>query len=101
MLGRYEVCADPSPIERLVDAGRLDGMRFTAPEPLDPLDAFGSAGAYDRNKVARLYGGLRPHVARGWKQTGDRFESTTLISPHPDAALEHLVTGTLAIRWII
>ncbi|HKB12199.1 MAG TPA: hypothetical protein VKD69_16170, partial [Vicinamibacterales bacterium] len=45
--GRYEVCTSPDPLD---EAGT---------EALEPLDAFGSAGAYDRAKLARLYGGTR------------------------------------------
>ncbi|HZT75273.1 MAG TPA: hypothetical protein VFA27_01350 [Vicinamibacterales bacterium] len=100
-LGRYEVCADPASIAVILAGPDGRGFHITGPEPGDPLDALGAAGDYDRAKVARLYGGSRPSVARGWRQDGDRFESITLISPHPDAALERLVPGTLVIRWII
>ena len=40
-------------------------------------------------------------VARGWKREGDRFESITLISPHPDASLARLEPGTMIIRLTI
>jgi hypothetical protein len=40
-------------------------------------------------------------VVRGWRQQGDRFESVTLISPYPDAALRRLLPGTMVIRWIL
>ena len=69
------------------------------PENIDPLDAFGTAGAYDRSVLARLYGGARARVARGWMQEGDRFESIILISPFPDATLTHLLPGTMVIRF--
>ncbi|HEV3139494.1 MAG TPA: hypothetical protein VGY57_03205, partial [Vicinamibacterales bacterium] len=68
---------------------------------LEPLDAFGSAGRYDRSALARAYGGTRARVARGWRKTGDRFESITLISPYPDATLTRLNPGTLIIRFSI
>jgi hypothetical protein len=100
-LGRYEVCAESRSIEEVMSAPAQLGYRFTGPEPTDPLDAFGAAGSYDRSKVLRLYGGSRPKVSRGWRQDGNHFESITLISPHPDEALERLVPGTLVIRWII
>jgi len=102
-LGRYEVCAESDPIERVAASIAGSGPAFTmAPAELtEPLDAFGSAGRYDRSAVARLYGGSRPRVARGWRQGGDHFESITLISPYPDPSLARLVPGTLVIRWII
>ena len=113
-LGRYEVCVETESIDAIVAAGSPEGLRygnsgrpeglryrFSAVEPLDPLDALGAAGDYDRAAVARLYGASRPRVARGWRQDGDRFESITLVSPYPDASLTRLVSGTLVIRWII
>jgi hypothetical protein len=100
-LGRYEVCAESMTIGALIASGQAEGLRYSDPESMDPLDAFGAAGTYDRSKVARLYGGSRPKVAHGWRQTGDHFESITLISPFPDASLERLLPGTLVIRWII
>ena len=66
----------------------------------DPLDAFGTSGTYDRSALARLYGGTRVQVARGWNRAGDRFESITRLSPYPDASLTHLLPGTLEIRFI-
>ena len=109
-LGRYEVCSSAESIERVIAAdgsdqggsnGSPEGVHYDRLERVEPLDAFGTAGPYDAGKLLRLYGGLRPQVARGWRQDGDRFESVTLISPYPDASLEHLQPGTLVIRWII
>ena len=93
-LGRYEVCTSEAPLRELTDSG------WTV-EPVSPLDAFGSAGAYDRAAVSRLYGGQRPTVARGWRNRGGTLESVTLISPHPDPTLSRLEPGTLIIRLII
>ena len=90
-LGRYEVCASDAPL-RAVNGGTI--------EALEALDAFGDAGAYDRAALARLYGGTRVRVARGWTRTGDRFESITRLSPYPDASLTRLLPGTLEIRFI-
>lgn len=65
---------------------------------LAPADAFGNAGAYDRSKLARLYGGERARVARGARlESGRVVESWSLISPYPDPALATLRTGTLLI----
>ncbi len=99
--GRYEICGESASIDALVAAGRAEGLHYGNVEPSDPLDALGAAGDYDRSKVARLYGGSRPTVARGWRQDGSHFESITLVSPYPDASLTRLVPGTLVIRWII
>lgn len=93
LLGRYEVCSDPRPLRDAAPAS-------WAVEALDPDDAFGGAGSYNRAAVARLYGGTRPRVARGWTEDGDRFESVTYISPYPNAAVTTLEPGTLVIRWI-
>ena len=93
LLGRYEVCTDPRPLADVAPAG-------WAVLALDPVDAFGAAGSYDRTALAHLYGGARAAVARGWTETADRFESLTFISPHPNAALTALEPGTLVIRWI-
>jgi hypothetical protein len=91
-LGRFEVCTDPRPIAEVVPAG-------WSTETLDALDAFGAARSYDRAGLARLYGGVRARVARGWTQAEDRFESLTFISPYPDAAMTSLQPGTMVIRW--
>jgi hypothetical protein len=109
VLGRYEVCVDSDPIERIVAALRAPGASGAAgpeyhigdPDFSDPLEALGGAGDYDRGRVARLYGGSRPKVARGWRQAADRFESIALVSPYPEPALDRLNPGTLVIRWII
>jgi len=93
-VGRYEVCTTADPIETVAERG------WTI-EALEPLDAFGSAGPYDRFAVSRLYGGRRVQVAHGWHQRGDEFESITLISPSPDASLTTLAMGTMVIRLTI
>jgi hypothetical protein len=92
-LGRYEVCTSQQPLAALADASwRVEG--------LSPLDAFGSAGAYDRAAVSRLYGGRQARVARGWRDVDGAFQSITLVSPYPDAALTRLEPGTLIIRLL-
>jgi len=87
-LGRFEVCTTDDPLEG--DA-----------EALEPLDAFGAAGAYDRAALQRLYGGTRVRVQRSWSATVDAFVSTTRLSPYPNAALTQLLGGTLEIRWYL
>jgi hypothetical protein len=90
-LGHYQVCASDEALQP-VDGGPI--------EALEALDAFGAAGTYDRPALARLYGGTRVMVARGWRQSGPRFESITRLSPYPDASLTRLLPGTLEIRFI-
>jgi hypothetical protein len=69
-----------------------------APRVLLPADAFGQAGAYDRSRIARLYGGRPPRVARGSRREDGRVtEMWTLISPYPDPSLEDLQRGTLLL----
>lgn len=94
-IGQYEVCTSPEPLAALTYAG----WTIDAAENVEPLDAFGTGGSYDRSALARLYGGTRARVARGWIQEGDRFESVTLISPFPDATLTRLLPGTMVIRF--
>jgi hypothetical protein len=68
------------------------------PRPVLPFDAFGQSGAYDRSRLARLYGSRRAQVGRGPRQDGGRIvESWTLISPYPDVTLTRLEPGTLLI----
>src|SRR5258708_25087956 len=102
VVGRYETCVATEPLEKVVVNGAGDtGVHYGAVAETDWFGAFGSAGPYDRARVARLYGGTAVRVTRGWRKTGDRFESITLISPYPDATLTHLNPGTLIIRFSI
>ncbi len=71
-------------------------------ESMDPLDAFGESGIYDRPKVGRLYVGVRAHVARGpIVESGRTVASITLISPYPDPSLTRLERGTMIIEFRI
>src|ERR671937_3129971 len=92
-LGRYEVCTTSKALNAVA---RPDWLVEAQP----PLDAFGAAGPYDRAKLARLYGGRRATVARGWIQENGCVTSVTAISPFPDVALARLDPGTLLIRLI-
>jgi hypothetical protein len=92
LLGRYEVCTDSRPLAGLASDWKV--------ESLESVDAFGTAGSVDRAALARLYGGTRAQVARGWTLTADRFETVTLVSPYPNARLTRLEPGTLIIRWV-
>jgi hypothetical protein len=96
LAGRYIVCTTVEPIEHAMAAA---GAHYGSIESLGPLDAFGAAGSYDRTALARLYGGTRAKVVRGWREDGDHFVSTTLVSPYPDPTLTQLMPGTLEIRW--
>ena len=98
-IGRYEVCTTTDPLERVAaGAGR---PHYGPSELLEPLEAFGAAGSYNRAALTRLYAGKRVRVARGWIEQADRFESVTLLSPYPDATLTRLVPGTMMIRWTL
>ena len=94
-LGRYEVCASDAPLQP-VNGGK-NGETI---EAVEALDAFGAAGTYDRPALARLYGGTRVQVSRGWTRNGNQVEAITRLSPYPDASLTHLMPGTLEIRFI-
>jgi hypothetical protein len=77
---------DPSPVG---DAWKVS--------PLAPVDAFGTVGPYDAPKLARLYMGTRPRVARGSLRTGDGLVAYTLVAPWPDPDLTALQPGTMVI----
>ena len=100
-IGHYEVCTSSGAFDAVMADGRRNGIQFGGVEALEPLDAFGSAGTYNRFALTRLYGGMRVRVVHGWRQTADRFESVTLLSPHPDAALTHLKPGTMIITFTL
>ena len=93
----YRIFASPDDLETALDRLNLPPDGTWAPRPAAPVDAFGQAGAYDRSRVARLYGGTRPRVARGTTVVDGTREFWTLVSPHPDAALRRLETGTLLL----
>ena len=95
-IGHYDVCTRSDSLETVMAEGRTAGIQFGEVDAVEPLDGFGSAGAYNRFALVKLYGGMRVRVTRGWRQVGDRFESVTLLSPHPDASLEH--TDRLKVR---
>ena len=99
VMGRYEACTTTDPLEAIAASG--GGPLYGGSELLEPLDAFGAAGSYDRAALARLYAGKRVRVARGWIEYADRFESVTLLSPYPDAALTRLLPGTMVITWTL
>jgi hypothetical protein len=100
--GTYEVCTTASPLEEAAGADKsVRGARVGAVEAVDPLDAFGTSGPYDRSALSRLYGGRRARVARGWWRDGRVLVSTTYVSPHPDRTFTTLVPGTLVIRYIL
>jgi hypothetical protein len=94
-LGHYEVCTTSAPLERAA----AEGFHYGHVEQLEAGDLFGSVGSYDRAELARLYGGRRARVLRGWRQESDRFESVTLISPYPERDLRSLNAGTMLVRW--
>ena len=98
VLGRYEICTTAEPLGR-VAANMPGGPRFGPSDMLEPLDAFGAGGPYNRAALVRLYGGTRVRVVRGWVDHGDRFESVTLLSPYPNATLTLLEPGTMIITW--
>jgi hypothetical protein len=93
-LGRYEACTSTLPLAELA------APEWTI-ETVPPLDAFGTAGPFNKAAVTRLYGGRWPSVARGWRVVDGRFESITLVSPYPNRQLTALEPGTLIIRYFV
>jgi hypothetical protein len=96
-LGRYEVCTTPRP---LADVAPRD-WTIDAVQALDAFGGIGASGGLDRSALARLYGGRRANVARGWIEDADRFESVTLVSPYPNVPLTRLEPGTLIVRFVL
>ena len=100
-IGHYDVCTRSDSLETVMAEGRTAGIQFGEVDAVEPLDGFGSAGAYNRFALVKLYGGMRVRVTRGWRRTEDRFESVTLLSPHPDETLTRLDPGTMVITFIL
>ncbi len=67
------------------------------PERQDAREAFDGASRADRFRIAELYVGIHPFVARGSLVRDGRRLAYTLISPYPDATLTRLEPGTLVI----
>ncbi len=64
----------------------------------DLMEAFGAAGRWDRSRVARLFGGTLPRMARGPIMSLEKVVgSVTLVAPFPDASGSKLLSGTLVI----
>jgi hypothetical protein len=99
--GHYEVCTTPSSIDDVLADVGPQGPSYGSVEAIDPLDALGTGGAYDRSALARLYGGRRARVARGWMREGRALVSITLVSPYPNRTLTALVSGTLVVRYTV
>jgi hypothetical protein len=96
-LGTYEVCTTRQPLRAAVP----DGFQPSAVDHLEPLEAFGTAGSYDRARMVQVYAGRRADVLRAWRVANGRVESITAISPYPDARFTALQEGTLLIRWTL
>jgi hypothetical protein len=59
-------------------------------------DAFDGAALYDRARLARLYAGRDPRVARGpVTENAEVVQVVLLMSPYPEADLRRLNPGTL------
>src|SRR5437763_1045829 len=71
LVGRYEVCTTSESIGVTLASAGVKEARI---EAVEPLDAFGAGGPYNRFAVARLYGGTRAAVAHAWIQRGTEFE---------------------------
>ena len=104
--GRYDACTARASIDTLAARTGERGLpgvrrRLGPIEAVDPLDAFGTAGPYDRSAVARLFGGRRARVAHGWSWEGAVLTSVTLVSPYPDPTLTTLMPGTLVITYAV
>jgi len=94
----YHVYVSPLPLHAVLDRLTAEPSLLRPPGSWSPVaapavDAFGQTGAYDRSKLARLYGSTRATVARGPRAT----EAWTLISPYPSRDMDRLEPGTMLI----
>jgi hypothetical protein len=62
------------------------------------MAVFEDVGTADRPRLARLFIGGRVTVRRGSITSAGRTLAFTIVSPHPDTTLSHLVSSTLVIR---
>lgn len=84
--------------EITIDPGAVPTPGAWEPRNESPIDAFGTAGAYNRWLVLRLYGSRQPRVARGARMDRGRVvEAWTLISPYPSTDLGTLHPGTMRL----
>jgi hypothetical protein len=99
--GTFSVYRSGAPIRRL--AGLLKALD---PRPAEGawrvenagvFDAFGAEGPYDKPRLALLFGGASPSVARGSLVTATGRVALTLISPVPNPSLDSLREGTMVI----
>jgi hypothetical protein len=82
-----------------VGSSAADAWAIERPEP---FDAFGADGHYDRYRLARLFHGRRPEVARGpLVREGRLVGSATLISPYPNPDLTTLHDGTMIVLTFV
>jgi hypothetical protein len=99
--GIYVVYHSERPIEAVVaelrarDSSPAPGAWKPARE--DALEAFDAASRTDRFRIAELYVGIHPFVARGSLKLAGRRVAYTVISPSPDATLTRLLPGTMII----
>jgi hypothetical protein len=100
--GSYEVYVSTESIDVLAARLRAEGSSWPPGaweiERLEPLDAFGADGPYDRFRLAFLFAGQRPRVARGPLIEAGRSQGViSLVSPYPTAQFDSLDAGTLII----
>ena len=99
--GTYAVHRSDEPIGTLaarlkaIDPAPAEGAWLV--ERAGVFDAFGAEGPYDKPRLALLFGGASPSVARGTLVTPAGRLAVTLIAPYPDATLASLRPGTLVI----
>jgi hypothetical protein len=101
LAGTYEVYCSERSIQTIAADLRAED-HDPAPgawkaEHQDTLDAFDGASRADRFRLAELYVGIHPLVARGSLVRDGRREGYTLISPYPDASMTRLRPGTMVI----
>jgi hypothetical protein len=102
--GTYVALTTSAPIDDVLRcySALAPDSRVPTALPMQATDLFGIAAPFERTRLARVFGAERPLAARFPVRRGGRVvQSVTVASPYPDAALTHLVRGTLVIVFFV
>ena len=99
----YQIALTPAALDEVLNALGDDQTLVRTPgaweaRPESAQDAFGTAGSYNRWRLAQLYGSRQARVVRGARTDRGRVvETWMLISPYPSTDLRTLHPGTMRL----